>query len=62
LIHFDPVIDVAQPAAWTGAKPPPIPDAAHDAGHSLIASDLHDTIMLSGVLKAQLSFTDFHTV
>jgi hypothetical protein len=37
-------------------------DATHDDGHgnAVIALDIHDSITLEGVLKAQLHTSDFH--
>jgi hypothetical protein len=62
--HFDPAHDVLQLGAWAFAKPQAILDVTQDDGHgnTVITPDAHDTITLSGVLKAQLSLTDFHTV
>ena len=39
-------------------------NATHDDGHgnTVVALDAHDTITLSGVLKAQLHASDFHFV
>jgi hypothetical protein len=39
-------------------------DATHDdgLGNTIVAVDGHDTVTLSGVLKAQLHVTDFHIV
>ncbi len=62
--HFDPAHDVLQLGAWAFAKPQAILDVTQDDGHgnTVITPDAHDTITLSGVLKAQLNLTDFHTV
>jgi fibronectin-binding autotransporter adhesin len=62
--NFDPAVDVLQLSAWAFAKPQAILDVTHDDGHgnTVITPDAHDTITLLGVLKAQLSLTDFHTV
>jgi hypothetical protein len=62
--HFDPAHDVLQLGAWAFAKPQAILDVTQDDGHgnTVITPDAHDAITLSGVLKAQLSLTDFHTV
>jgi fibronectin-binding autotransporter adhesin len=62
--NFDPAHDVLQLGAWAFAKPQAILDVTQDDGHgnTVISPDAHDTITLSGVLKAQLSLTDFHTV
>jgi len=62
--HFDPSVDALH-FAGSGAlaKPPAIAEVTQDAlqAHT-IGADVYDAIALSGVLKAQLSFTDFHTV
>ena len=62
--NFDPAHDVLQLGAWAFAKPQAILDVTQDDGHgnTVITPDAHDTITLSGVLKAQLSLADFHTV
>jgi hypothetical protein len=46
------------------ANPKAVLDAVQDDGHgnTVITLDAHDVITLSGVAKAQLSLSDFHTV
>ena len=64
VVDFHPDADVLQFDASIFAKPQAVLDAIHDDGYgnTVIALDAHDTITLAGILKAQLTLSDFHTV
>jgi fibronectin-binding autotransporter adhesin len=61
---FRPTVDSLQFAGSIFADPQAALNATQDDGHgnTVIALDPHDTITLTGVLKAQLHVTDFHVV
>jgi hypothetical protein len=61
---FRPSVDSLQFAGSLFTDPQAALNATQDDGHgnTVIALDPHDTITLTGVLKAQLHVTDFHVV
>jgi Ca2+-binding RTX toxin-like protein len=61
---FHPEADTLQFSQQVFADAMAVFNATQDDGHgnSVITIDAHDTITLSGVLKAQLHASDFHTI
>ena len=61
---FHPATDVLQFNSQLFANIQAALNATHDDGHgnTVVALDAHDTITLSGVVKAQLHASDFHFV
>jgi FecR protein len=61
---FHPATDTLQFSSQLFANIQAALNATHDDGHgnAVIALDAHDTITLSGILKAQLHASDFHFV
>ena len=61
---FHPATDTLQFSDHLFANLQAALNATHDDGHgnTVIALDGHDTITLSGILKAQLHASDFHFV
>jgi probable HAF family extracellular repeat protein len=61
---FHPATDTLQFSGPLFANPQAALNATHDDGHgnTVIALDAHDTIILNGILKAQLHASDFHFV
>jgi len=59
---FHPTTDTLQFNSQLFANVQAALNATHDDGHgnTIVALDAHDTITLSGVLKAQLHANDFH--
>ncbi len=64
MTDFHPATDTLQFAGTVFANTQAALNAIHDDGHgnAIISVDAHDTITLSGVLKAQLHASDFHFV
>jgi len=62
--NFHPATDTLQFSGTIFANAQAALNAAQDDGHgnTVVALDAHDTITLSGVLKAQLHVSDFHVV
>lgn len=62
ITNFHADTDLLQMKSSMFANVQAILDATHDDGHgnTVFALDDHDSITLSGVLKAQLHTTDFH--
>jgi hypothetical protein len=62
--NFHPATDTLQFSGTIFANAQAALNAAQDDGHgnTVVALDAHDTITLSGVLKAQLQVSDFHVV
>jgi hypothetical protein len=62
--NFHPTTDTLQFSSPIFANAQAAMDATQDDGHgnTVVALDPHDTITLTGVLKAQLHVTDFHVV
>jgi hypothetical protein len=62
--NFHPVTDTLQFSGSIFANAQAVLNATQDDGHgnTVVALDAHDTITLSGVLKAQLHVSDFHVV
>jgi hypothetical protein len=62
--NFDPATDMLQFSSPIFSSAQAILNATQDDGHgnTVIAVDAHDTITLSGVLKAQLHASDFHVI
>jgi len=62
--NFRPATDTLQFSGSIFANAQAILNATQDDGHgnTVVALDAHDTITLSGVLKAQLHVSDFHVV
>jgi hypothetical protein len=61
---FHPATDTLQFSDHLFANLQAVLNATHDDGHgdTVIALDAHDTITLTGILKAQLHASDFHFV
>jgi len=61
---FHPATDILEFGSPIFANAQAALNATHDDGHgnTVIAVDAHDSITLSGVLKAQLHAADFHVV
>jgi hypothetical protein len=61
---FHPETDLLQFKSSVFANAQDVLNATHDDGHgnAVIAIDAHDSITLSGVVKAQLHTSDFHVV
>ena len=64
MTDFHPAIDSLQFSNPIFANAQAAFNATQDDGHgnTVVAIDAHDTITLSGVLKAQLHVGDFHVV
>ena len=64
MTNFHPATDTLQFSGTIFANAQAALNAAQDDGHgnTVVALDGHDTITLSGVLKAQLHVSDFHVV
>jgi hypothetical protein len=62
--NFHPATDGLQFSGALFADAQSALNATQDDGHgnTVVAIDPHDTITLSGVIKAQLHVTDFHVV
>jgi hypothetical protein len=62
--NFHPATDTLQFAGQIFANAQAVLNATHDdgLGNTVVTLDGHDTVTLSGVLKAQLHVTDFHVV
>ncbi|MGA9087536.1 MAG: hypothetical protein WB420_00330, partial [Bradyrhizobium sp.] len=62
--NFHPTTDTLQFSGTIFASAQAAMNATLDDGHgnTVVALDAHDTITLSGVLKAQLHVSDFHVV
>jgi hypothetical protein len=61
---FHPTTDTLQFSSQLFANLQAALNATHDDGHgnTVVSLGTHDTITLSGVLKAQLHASDFHFV
>jgi hypothetical protein len=61
---FHPATDILEFGSPIFANAQGVLNATHDDGHgnTVITVDAHDSITLSGVLKAQLHAADFHVV
>ena len=64
MTNFHPATDTLQFSGTIFANAQAALNATQDDGHgnTVVTLDAHDTITLSGVLKAQLHVTDFHVV
>ena len=62
--NFHPATDTLQFASPIFANAQAVLNATHDdgLGNTVVTLDGHDTVTLSGVVKAQLHVTDFHVV
>ena len=64
IANFHPATDTLQFGSSIFANTQAALNAVHDDGHgnSIVTVDAHDSITLTGVLKAQLHAGDFHIV